>query len=146
MCARKLSQQDLLSADLQPDKVHQKWYKLTEVNGAYKHGSYDRNVGWKKVCIVHPVLKFLPHKMAGQPAGQTELTTYFMLLIWINKTTKQNHKFKYACIWWSKDLLLIKKEQIFKQSMFAIDFLVVTSLTLSTIVSATSCHFTFAFL
>ena len=97
--------------DLQSDKVHQKWYKLTEVNGAYKHGSYDRNVGWKKVCIVHPVLKFLPHKMAGQPAGQTELTTYFMLLIWINKTTKQNHKFKYACIGWSKVQLLIKKSK-----------------------------------
>ena len=37
---------------------------MVEVNGAYKHGRFEKNIG-RKVCVYCHTLKFLPCKMAG---------------------------------------------------------------------------------
>ena len=56
-----------------------KQYKIVEVNGAYKHGRYDKI--WLKSISVMSNVEFLTPKMAGQrsfsqPAGQTNTIHY----------------------------------------------------------------------
>ena len=53
MCARKWSQEVFLSADLVTPRTGQsqwKWYKMVEVNGACKHGRYEKKTD-RKVCV-----------------------------------------------------------------------------------------------
>ena len=57
-----------------------KWYKMVEVNGAYKHGRCERI--WLKSLRVMSKLKFLPRKTAGQlitDEKNCKWTTYYDL-------------------------------------------------------------------
>ena len=83
-CARKWSQVVLLCADLVSPNLSQgqwKWYKVVEVNDAYKYGRYNTlpppppppkkkeqpQLG-RQVCAKCPLLQLSQHKMAGWPA------------------------------------------------------------------------------
>ena len=73
---RKWSKQVLLSANLvtpHQDQGHRKWYKMVKVNGALKHGRYERI--WLKILRIMSKLKFLQHKTdSPTTAGQTNTT------------------------------------------------------------------------
>ena len=79
--------------DPRPRSSSLKWYKLAEVNGAYKHAGMKKML--KNLCVMSN-LKVLVTEADGQTeghgclAGQTGLITKIhMLLIWTNNNKKK---------------------------------------------------------